>query len=313
MDCIFPKFSVVISVFNKEQYIKSTLESVFNQTFQDFEVVVVNDGSTDNSEKIIQQFNNNKLRYFKQDNKGASEGRNMAIKHAKGILIALLDADDFWYPCYLEEQNKLITKYPDQFVFATAQNIIKQNTSTPKSYSLPKNFKHDGVINYFESSFQASILHSSSTVLKREVFEKIGYYNPTIKSGQDTDLYIRIGLYYQVVFSNNICSAYRIWENSLFRTSKSLEDKIDLTRYEHIEPQNPQLKKFLDLNRFSLAIFAKLHKDQIGFEKNYKKINLQNLNKKQRFVLKLSETNIKLLYLVKNFAERLGLRLSVFK
>lgn len=308
-----PKFSVVISVFNKEQHIKKTLESVFDQTFQDFEVVVVNDGSTDESERIIKQFTDQRLRYFYQNNKGAAEGRNTAIKHANGTFIALLDGDDYWYPHYLEEQNRLIIKYPNQLVFATAQNTIKGKTSNPKSYSLPEKFNNDGVVDYFESSYQASILHSSSTVLNKEVFNQVGYYNPAIKSGQDTDLYIRIGLLYPVAFSIKICSHYHVWENSLYRNSKSLADKIDFSNYEPIENQNPHLKKFLDLNRFSLAIFAKLHHDMNGFEKNYKKINLQNLNKKQRFILKLSSTNIKLLYRLKNFAERYGLKLSTFK
>src|SRR5690606_31912630 len=140
--------------------------------------------------------------------------------------------DDYWYPFYLKEQYRLIKKYRGESVFSTAQEIIRKGKIFPKTYSLPKDFGQDGIVNYFEASYLASILHSSSTVLKKEVFFKTGIYNPNIKSGQDTDLYIRIGLYYNIVFSPRICSSYYIIENSLFRSSSSLKDKADFKSYE---------------------------------------------------------------------------------
>lgn len=308
-----PKFSVVIAVYNKEQHIGKTLESVLNQTFTDFEIIIVNDGSTDGSAAVINSFEDKRIHYFSQENQGAAAGRNAAIKKASAPYIALLDADDFWFPHYLEEQNRLIEKYPDEFVFATAQEIIKNNKSFPKPYSLPKNFEEEGLLNYFKASSQASILHSSSTVLKKEVFDKVGYYDHSIKIEQDTDLYIRIGLNYKVVFSKRICSSYNIIENSLFRSAKSLDDKADFSNYSHLEADNPPLKKFLDLNRFSLAIYAKLINDRDGFKRNFEKINLKNLNKKQRLLLRLSPKSTRFLYSLKNFFERFGIRLSAFK
>jgi glycosyltransferase involved in cell wall biosynthesis len=308
-----PKFSVAIAVYNKEQHIAKTLESVLAQTFTDFEIIIVNDGSTDGSEAIIKSFDDNRIHYFSQENQGAAAGRNAAIKNASTKYIALLDADDFWFPHYLEEQNRLIKKYPNEFIFATAQEIIKNNKSFPKPYSLPKGFEKEGILNYFEASSKASILHSSSTVLKKEVFDEVGYYDHSIKIEQDTDLYIRLGLKYPVVFSNRICSSYYIIENSLFRSANSLDDKEDFSSYSHLEADNPPLKKFLDLNRFSLAIFAKLKNDREGFKRNFEKIDLSNLNKKQRLLLRLSPKSTRFLYSLKNFFERFGIRLSAFK
>lgn len=309
-----PKFSVVIAVYNKEQHIGKTLESVLSQTFTDFEISIVNDGSTDGSEAIIKSFDDQRIHYYKQENQGAAAGRNAAIKKATASYIALLDADDFWFPHYLEEQNRLIEKYPNEHVFATAQEIIKNNKSFPKPYSLPKTFEKEGVLNYFKASSQASILHSSSTVLKKEVFDEVGYYDHSIRIEQDTDLYIRIGLKYKVVFSNRICSSYYIIEDSLFRSAKSLNDKADITSsYAHLEAGNPPLRKFLNLNRFSLAIFAKLKNDRDGFKRNFEKIDLSDLNKKQRLLLRLSPKSTRFLYGLKNFFERFGVRLSAFK
>lgn len=308
-----PKFSVTIAVYNKEKHIAQTLESVLAQTFTDFEIIIVNDGSTDGSEAVIKSFNDKRIHYFSQENQGAAAGRNVAISHANAPFIALLDADDYWYPHYLEEQNRLIEKYPAESVFATAQEIIKNKQTSKKPYSLPTTFAQDGIVNYFDASFMASILHSSSTVVKKEVFDQIGKYNPTIKSGEDTDLYIRIGLKYSIVFSKKICSSYYVLENSLFRSSTSLSEKADFSTFEPLEKAHPRLKIFLDLNRYSLAIFAKLNNDRQGFKRNFEKIDLNNLNKKQRLLLKLSPKSTKFLYRLKNFAERFGLRLSAFK
>lgn len=309
-----PKFSVVISVYNKEKYIFNTLQSILNQTFRDFEMVVLDDGSTDNSKEEILKIQDKRLKFYSEKNRGAGAGRNFVIKKATGDYIALLDADDYWFPFYLSEQNKLIEKYPAESVFATAQEVKNGKYVHPREYSLPANFQKEGVVNYFQASTLSSILHSSSTVIKRTIFEKTGYYNPTIKSGQDTDLYIRIGLNYSVVFSKKICSSYRIIENSLFRSSSSLKEKIKFDRYASLEKENQQLKKFLDLNRFSLAIFAKTHNDKNGFKKLKHEIDIENLNSKQKFILRLPSEIIKFLFVLKkNIQEKLGIQVSVFK
>src|SRR5690606_25848964 len=96
-----PYFSVVISLYNKEKHIQSTIESVLKQTFVDFEIIIVNDGSTDNSEVVAKSFRDKRICYYHQENKGASGARNAAISKANGTYIALLDADDLWAPNYL--------------------------------------------------------------------------------------------------------------------------------------------------------------------------------------------------------------------
>src|SRR5690606_955976 len=101
-------FSVIIPLFNKEKYIKATLDSVFKQTFQDFEIIVINDGSTDNSENEVLKFDSSKIRYFKTENKGVSAARNFGINQAKGRFITFLDADDYWLPHFLSEIYKYI-------------------------------------------------------------------------------------------------------------------------------------------------------------------------------------------------------------
>lgn len=308
-----PKFSVVISVFNKEKYITETLNSVLAQTFTDFEVVILNDGSTDNSELEILKFNDPRIRYFSKENSGASAARNFAIKQANSEHIALLDADDYWYPFYLEEQNHLLNKFPKESVFATATEIKRNGKTFNNSYSI-KTFENDAaLVDYFEASQLDSVLLSISTVLRKEVFETIGWYDPKIKSGEDTDIYVRIGLNYKIVFSPKVCATYIVRKNSLFQSVKKLEEKANFEAYEPFEKSNPALKKFLDLNRYSLCILAKIEGNEEAFEKNFKKINQDNLSKKQQFLLRQNKTILKYLSKTKDNLEKLGLRLGTFK
>lgn len=308
-----PKFSVVISVFNKEKYITETLNSVLDQTFTDFEIVILNDGSTDNSEAEILKFKDSRIRYYSKENSGASAARNYTIQQAQSENIALMDADDYWYPFYLEEQNRLLTEFPNQSVFATATEIKRNGKIFKNSYSITTIGEDTVVVNYFEASQLDSVLLSISTVLKKGVFEKVGWYDPQIKSGEDTDLYVRIGLKYNVVFSPKVCATYIVRKNSLFQSVKKLKDKANFEAYEVYEKDNPNLKKFLDLNRYSLCILAKMEGNKIAFQKNLQRINQQNLSKKQQFLLRQNKTILKYLSKTKNNLERLGLRLGTFK
>ncbi|MDC8000164.1 glycosyltransferase family 2 protein [Aequorivita todarodis] len=309
-----PKFSVVISVFNKEKYIADTLKSVLAQTFTDFEVVILNDGSTDNSEAEILKFDDPRIRYFSKENQGAGAARNFVINEAKYDYIALLDADDFLLPFYLEEQARLIAEFPNESVFATAIKIEKKGKIYPSEYSV-RNLQPNAIhiVNFFSASFLNSILTSSSTVLHKNVFSKVGYYDPSIKSGQDTDLWIRIGLKYPVVFLNKSCAIYRYAIASLSNSTLKVSQKASFENYEPFEKDNPALKKFLDLNRYSLCILAKIEGNKEAFQKNFQKIDPENLSKKQQFLLRQNKTILKYLSKTKNNLEKLGLRLGTFK
>lgn len=307
------KFSIVIAVFNKEKYIAETLKSVLSQTFTDFEVVILNDGSTDNSEAEILKFKDPRIRYFSKENSGASAARNFTIRQATSEYIALMDADDYWYPFYLEEQNRLLSEFPSESVFATATEIKRNGKVFKNSYSLQTIGTDAVVVDYFEASQLDSVLLSISTVLKKNVFEKVGWYNTTIKSGEDTDLYVRIGLKYKIVFSPKVCATYIVRQNSLFQRVKNLDEKANFEAYEPFEKNNPALKKFLDLNRYSLCILAKMEGNKAAFQKYYHKINPENLSKKQQFLLRQNKTILKYMLKTKNGLEKLGLRLGTFK
>lgn len=280
-----PKFSIIIPLYNKEKNIKETILSVLAQTVSDFEIIIVNDGSTDASESIVKTIIDERIKLFTTINKGVSIARNFGAENAQSEYIAFLDGDDYWYPFYLEEQSRLISKYFKESIFCTAQEVCKNNKIFAKNYSIEYNNKNDGVFNFFRASRLDSIIHTSSVILRKRIFKSLGGFNPNIISGQDTDLWIRIGLKYSVVFSKKICVKYNLLENSLFRSTSSISQKIDLTSYEKFENENLDLKIFLDNNRYSLAIQSKLWKDNKNHKLFISKIDLKNINFKQRFLL----------------------------
>ena len=211
-----PRFSVIIPVYNKEKQLSNTIESVIKQRFEDFELIVVNDGATDTSEAIIKSFTDPRIHYIKQENQGVSVARNTGIKAANADYIALLDADDIWKENYLEKINALIDEYPKQHVFAAVCTIESRGKMYKPTYSIANLSPNKSfVVSYFTSSYINTILTSSSTVLHKDVFEKIGYYNPSLPSGEDTDLWIRLGIDYTVVFLNTPLATYRYEPTSL--------------------------------------------------------------------------------------------------
>ena len=118
-----PKIAVIIPVYNNSFSIATTLSSALQQTFTDFEVIIINDGSTDQSLKIIEQYTDDRISIFTQENKGVSAARNLGIEKATAPYIAFLDADDFWFPNHLEELYLLIQDFPDCGMYCNRYKI----------------------------------------------------------------------------------------------------------------------------------------------------------------------------------------------
>lgn len=195
--------SVVIPLYNKEQSIPSTLQSVLKQTYQDFEIVIVNDGSTDHSVEEVAKVTDPRIRLIHQNNAGVSAARNRGIEEAKGEYIAFLDADDEWKSEYLRTQYELTQKYPECSVFAC--NYEFKNTQgkiTPTIIrKLP--FKgEDGILsNYFEvASCSHPPICSISIMVKKNAIQSIGGFPIGIKSGEDLLTWARLACRYSIAF-----------------------------------------------------------------------------------------------------------------
>ena len=202
------KFSVVIPLYNKEHYIEATIQSVLNQTCQDFEVLVVDDGSKDNSLALARKFESDRVRIIPQENQGVSAARNTGILNAQGEFICFLDADDEWRPDYLATIDDLTVQYPESAIFVTAYAVNmgngKINYSTrlePETGCLPS---------YWLTLAKGyDFVWTSATTMRRDTLMEAGLFKPGEKIGQDLDMWARVArINPRVAYSNHICVNY---------------------------------------------------------------------------------------------------------
>lgn len=182
--------SVVIPLYNKEHFIKATIESVLAQNYTDMEIIIVNDGSTDGSVDVVESFCDPRIRLINQPNGGVSKARNHGLHEAKGDYIALLDADDTWRPGFLLAMISLAKQYPQESVFGAAQ-VDRPIKTLPEGVSLVEDF-----CSYFYCFCTGSLL------IKREVFKEVGFFREGIQIGEDFDLWLRIACHYHYVYLN---------------------------------------------------------------------------------------------------------------
>jgi glycosyltransferase involved in cell wall biosynthesis len=289
-----PYFSIVIPVYNKEKFVAKTIESVLSQTFIDYEIIIVNDGSTDQSEAKISAFKDNRIQYYSKKNEGVAIARNFGIEKATADYICFLDADDYWHPTFLETMQRYSSELPEQKVFAAAIEIETKNKTIPAHYSIPSTSDFE-IVNFFDASQKECVLWTSSVCIHKSVFEKVGDFDTKIKHGEDTELWIRIGLQFPVVFIHKILARYVYDEKSISRNTNYYFEQYTFDKYSLEEKKNPALKKYMDLNRFSAVIKCRLNREwriAIDIESE---IDLKNLSFKKRVLLELPPIIVKVL------------------
>lgn len=295
-------FSVIIPLYNKEDYILNTIKTIINQSFTDFEIIVVNDGSTDNGLEIVKEITDKRIKIINQKNQGLSGARNIGIKNAATDYITFIDADDFWTEHHLYQLYNLIQLYPNKGMYASGYAFKKSEKVLHRATfnGLPKNFK--GIVpNFFKHSLQNCIALTDSICIPKFVFDDIGYYDPEIFSEQDTDLYIRIALKYEVVLDDTSVTAIynRTIEDNMSNFSQKKSIPKLLYSYKKEELTNKHLKRYLDYNRFSTLIYFKLSSNNKLAKKLNKDIDLNNLTLIQKILIKLPNTLIKFLFSIK--------------
>jgi glycosyltransferase involved in cell wall biosynthesis len=221
-----PLFSIVIPLYNKEKHIAHAIESVLNQTIQNFEIIVINDGSSDLSADIVKKYADERIRLINQENHGVSYARNTGIKEAKSDLIAFLDADDEYKPFFLESILRLSITFPNAGLYATKFQVMKRygKLVDPDFKFLP--LTYDGLIhNYFRSSiFGHFIISSSAVCIPKKIFIDIGMFNENSSYGEDSDLYGRIAIKYSIAYSNEVASIW--YQNAENRSTKNRNVRI---------------------------------------------------------------------------------------
>jgi glycosyltransferase involved in cell wall biosynthesis len=190
------KISVVIPLYNKERYILRTLDSVLAQTFQDFEVVVVDDGSTDNGPRMVESLGDLRIRLIRQANAGAAEARNTGIRAARGEWIAFLDADDIWLPDHLRVQLYILDRHPwVQWAAGRYYRRLKNNKAVPISDVDAFFRQYDGeLVQDALELLPRGYLWTGAILVRASVFADVGCFDPCLRTAEDLDLWLRIAL-----------------------------------------------------------------------------------------------------------------------
>jgi len=213
-------FTVIIPLFNKAAYIEKAIHSVLSQTFQEFELIVVDDGSTDITplppNRGFKDFRleclellGDRARFIHQENQGVSTARNNGVKLAKYDYIAFLDADDWWEPTYLKEIKGLIEGYPEAGIYGSSYYIVKNGQKRLATIGVETDFEM-GIINYFRvyAKTLCMPLTSISVIISKTIFESENGFKPTLKLGEDFDLWVKVANNYPVALLNKPLANY---------------------------------------------------------------------------------------------------------
>ena len=232
------KFSVIIPLYNKAPYVKKALESVFAQTYTDFELIIVDDGSSDNSLAAAKQCITDRcavdrctvdrhdgcrsalpVEIIEQANSGVSAARNNGFSVSSGEYIAFLDADDWWEPTFLEKMAKLIEDYPEAGLYASNYIYYK-----PGKTRVAINNIATGYFNYPKAYYEggAMPITSISVAIPRNVYDEMGGFPLGIKLGEDFLLWAKIAMYYPVTFLNEPLAYYNNDVPATLRATRNL-------------------------------------------------------------------------------------------
>ena len=211
-----PAVSVVIATHNYGRYLPAALDSALGQTDRDFEIVVVDDGSTDDTPTVIQSYlHEPRLTYQRTERRGQPKAKNLGIRLARGPLIAFLDADDVWLPAKLERQVPLFDGEPDLGVVYSRRLLVDEE-GFELEYAQPS--LHRGWV--LSRIFRSNFVCFSSSVVRRRVFEAVGGFDESIGLAIDYDLWLRVALGYRFDFVDEPLVKYRTGHESLSRRKR---------------------------------------------------------------------------------------------
>ncbi|MUG99151.1 glycosyltransferase [Scytonema sp. UIC 10036] len=218
-----PKISVVIPAYNAELTIAETINSVLLQTFTNFELIVINDGSKDKTLEIVEGIDDKRVKVFSYENGGLPTARNRGITRAVGEFIAFLDADDLWTPDKLELQLAALQQHPEAGVaysWTCVMNVDAQGK--PVSYHPCLEYSFTG--NVYQQLLMGDFIHSgSNTLIRRQAIASVGGFDPTLKSCEDWDYWLRLAACWQFV----VVPKYQIFYR---RTPGAMSSKVEVMK-----------------------------------------------------------------------------------
>ena len=298
--------SVIIPLYNKQDAITRTIQSVLDQTVSDFELVVVDDGSTDNSLAVVQAIDDRRIRVIHKENGGVSSTHNVGIKAAKGQYVALLDGDDLWEPTFLEEQMRLVADFPEAGMWGVNYAFVKGDRCWACQQGMGKGFR-GYVENYFGTRHN-DLYCSSSVVIRKDVFETAGYFDERISASEDLDMWYRIILHYPVVYYDKVLAYYnqnaenRVAYDTDYRFPLTKSIKYYVDKYQSDFQSNPDFSRFLNnyvaANLLKEGYYFGSKQERRDSDRVVKSLRYQDIHSKYRWIFKTPRWFGKIVYKV---------------
>ncbi len=218
---MFPSVSIILPLYNAQDFVSRTIQSVLEQSYQRWELLIVDDGSTDTSAKIIEPFlADSRIKYFFKKNTGVSDTRNFGAKHSKGQYLCFLDADDLFYPENLfKKANYLLENPAVHFVFADVCLINENDKPTGEYFIRREGLSLDDLLLWDKFNIPGP----SSIMVAKDAFEDIGKWDVKLSTAADQDFFFRVALKYKLGYINEVLTAYRVLSNSMSRNVRLME------------------------------------------------------------------------------------------
>ena len=210
-------------LYNKAPYVRKAVESVVGQTYADWELVVVDDGSTDGGGEVVQAAGDPRVRLLRQENAGVGAARNRGVAESTAHLVCFLDADDWWEPTFLEEMAALIDRHPDAGIYGTSYYIVKDGRRRVAPIGVDRNFR-EGEIDYCRVYARTLCmpLWTGAVCMPRTVFDEAGGFPTGVKLGEDFLLWVHVALRHPVVLLGKPLSNYNQDVDAVFRGTHRL-------------------------------------------------------------------------------------------
>jgi glycosyltransferase involved in cell wall biosynthesis len=314
---MIPLFSVIVPLYNKEAYIVETLRSIMNQSCEDFELIVVDDCSTDNSLNLVKSLQIPNIQIIcHKTNKGLSTTRNTGTLQAKGELITMIDADDRWHHDFLSVIAKMVVDFPKASIFGTGFNEIYSNGkkiwAKPK-LTLSKENSSFMICDFFKNSLGMPLYCMSSVAYKKTALEGVEGFDENIKYSEDIDFFIKINLKYSSAYHCAPLSNVRVGSFGQMTVAKLSHQHLpDLDKYEAENAQNTSFVKYINFKRYMYAMRYRQSGEHGHFYKIRKNTNKQMLTFRQIILLHSPKLIYNFIRFVKKQALCLRIRLTTF-
>jgi glycosyltransferase involved in cell wall biosynthesis len=301
-----PFFSVIMPLYNKEAFVLEAVNSVLQQTFADFELLVVDDASTDKSLDMLSEINDKRLKIIRNpQNLNLPKTRNVGIAAANGIVLAFLDSDDKWEPTFLEEIYKMYEQFPNEVVYATAYYKWFSGSFRGPNAALNRENRTQIISDFFEKAVGESPYCSSSFAIRKNAISSLGGYNETVTFGEDIDLCIRLHAKYSLVFNPKPLAWYRQNEIGQMTMSRiSTKVHTPFSTYEKDFGNVPGLKKYLNFHRYALLMAAVREGNNTVANRYQQEIDFNTLDAKRKLLCSLPRTLLRVAFRVKGLLNR---------